>query len=195
MATQGLTTSTRGAVWPSTLGTFVVSVALGVGMGWTAHTASIASKPTIASAGQLPAVAAASAPSAVGHPGGGHAPVQAVGTLAAPATRTSASGRRLVLLLPGDGASVSSSRIAIAGLAHSRPHGVAIRTVSVELFVGGRRGARLVARTDLQVSSARFAGFLDIPSSLTATTAELRISDLTLQAGPPIVQQLRLDIG
>jgi hypothetical protein len=52
-----------------------------------------------------------------------------------------------------------------------------------------------LAATDLQVSSARFAGFLEIPSSVTATHAVLRISDPTQQAGPDAVQQLDLDLG
>ena len=175
MGTQAFTaTPARGAAWPTTLGTVAVSVALGVGIGWTAHTASLAPKAAVAAAAQPAIVAAASA--------------------ATPATRTTGSSQRLVLLLPGDGAFVSSSRIAIAGLAHSRPHGVPIRTVSVGLFVGGRRGDRLVARSELQVSSSRFAGFLDIPSSVTATHAVLRISDPTRQAVPDVVQQLDLDL-
>jgi hypothetical protein len=89
---------------------------------------------------------------------------------------------------------VSSSKVTIA--ASRTPDRIGCRSERVlELLVGARRGDRRVARTDLQVSSARFAGSLEIPSSVTATHAGLRISDPTQQAGRDVVQQLDLALG
>jgi hypothetical protein len=175
-------TQARWTARPATLGAYVLSLAIGAGVGWTAHvpaiaqTAAVRAETSQTSGAATSITASAKAPVAAD-------PAQAKGRSGPP--------QRLVLLLPGEAAFISTSRIAIAGLAHGRPHGTQIRTVTAELVVRGR----VVAQTDLMVSAAQFAGFLELPAGFTAKEAVLRISDPTLQAGPAVFQRVRLDLG
>lgn len=189
MGTQTLTApQARWTARPATLGAYVLSLAIGASVGWATHTVTGSATMPVA-AGQPAAATGTAGPTRGAHPGGGL--VLAAETGAASAKRPGGGPKRLILLLPGDGAFVSSTKLAVAGLAYARPHGKRIKTVSADLFVSGR----LVSHADIEVSSSRFAGFLEVPATLPSTDAELRISDPTRQAVPTVVQSIRLDLG
>ena len=102
-----------------------------------------------------------------------------------------AARESLVVAFPEERAYVKSSNIAIAGMAFGRPHGPRIRSVQVELYVGGK----LVERADLEVFSSRFAGVLQLATPIGQADAELRVSDPTRPARPIVVRHLTIDAG
>lgn len=149
--------------------TFVVGAALGVTFGWSA------SRSVVSSVGVDQAAGTTSGTQAV---------------VAPRAARADAKAWRksLVVAIPEDRAYVNSSSIPVAGMAFGRPHGPRIRSVHVELYVGGQ----LLESADLEVFSARFAGILRLSRPIGRAEAELRFSDPSRLAGP-VTRHLVID--
>ena len=170
MQTQGFSGKSEiGRRGHLTLITFVVGAALGVTFGWSASRSVVSSVGLDQAAGTTGETQAVVAPRA--------------------ARADAKAGRKsLVVAMPEDRAYVKSSSIAVAGMAFGRPHGPRIRSVHVELYVGGQ----LLESADLEVFSARFAGILRLSRPIGRAEAELRFSDSSRRAGP-VTRHLVID--
>ncbi len=158
------------------LGTLVIGIAAAAVLGSSADRA----PATRAAAHEaLPAQVATMAPS-VAAP---HASTASV------AGHVPAHGRSVVVVMPADHDLVSASSIPVAGMAFARPHGPRIRSVHVDLYVGGR----LIDGTDLDVYSGRFAGVLGIEAPVDHADAELRFSDPANPSKPATVRSITID--
>lgn len=154
------------------LGAFVVGAATSAVVGGVAY------RP--AAVAPTPALMAAALPATASLP----AMARAVSTT----RRVSSNGRGLVVSIPTDRDYISSSGIAVAGLAFGRPHGPRISRVRVEVFVAGQ----LIKSADIAVFSARFAGVIDVSSQIGPAKAELRVSDPANPARPAVIRSVTI---
>ncbi len=97
-------------------------------------------------------------------------------------------GRSVVIVMPADHDFILTSSIPVAGLAYSRPHGPRVRSVHVEVRVGGR----LVSSADLPVYGGRFAGVLALDAPIDQAVAELRVSDPVNPSTPAGIRLLTI---
>lgn len=111
------------------------------------------------------------------------------GPVTSASTRAPSIGRSVVLSIPRDNDYLKSTSIPIAGFAVGRPHGPTIKSVHVELLVGGR----VVDSADIDVFSGRFAGVLSASGISGRVAAQLRITNLARNGTPILVTNVTID--
>lgn len=113
----------------------------------------------------------------------------AAGQVASTTTRAPSGGRSVVMSIPRDDDYLKAASIPVAGFAAGRPHGPTIKSVHVELVVGGR----VVDSADIDVFSGRFAGVVSATAISGRVAAELRISNPARGTTAIVVKNVTID--